>query len=175
MSLVQLCIRRGADAFLIKPLRVTDIRHMWQFVKEASLPEGSFKDDVKRTVSPTTQQQSPQQRPPQQQPPQPAPPGPGVPRRMTGSPPSSAAASPRSTADVAAERPSGQAASMWDLDSRGTTRGDSRSVAAMACAGAPQYTVPASPRLRPLQPQQPHPDDLTDDYLDESATVCRPQ
>lgn len=33
LSLVQLCIRRGADAFLIKPLGSEDVRHIWQFIK----------------------------------------------------------------------------------------------------------------------------------------------
>jgi CheY-like chemotaxis protein len=43
-ELVQLCVRRGADAFLFKPLGSEEVRHIWQFVKE--LPDGSFKDDV---------------------------------------------------------------------------------------------------------------------------------
>ena len=44
ISLVQLCVRRGADAFLVKPLASEEVRHLWQFLKE--LPEGSFKNDV---------------------------------------------------------------------------------------------------------------------------------
>ena len=43
-ELVQLCLRRGADAFMAKPLGCEDVRHIWQYVKE--LPDGSFKDDV---------------------------------------------------------------------------------------------------------------------------------
>ena len=43
-SLVQLCVRRGADAFLVKPLGSEEVRHIWQFVKE--LPDGSFKTHV---------------------------------------------------------------------------------------------------------------------------------
>ena len=44
ISVVQLCVRRGADAYLIKPLRVQEIQHMWQYVK--GLPEGSFTNDI---------------------------------------------------------------------------------------------------------------------------------
>ena len=43
---MQLCVRRGADAFLVKPLGSEEVRHIWQFVKE--LPEGSFKNDVEQ-------------------------------------------------------------------------------------------------------------------------------
>ena len=43
-SLVQLCVRRGADAFLVKPLGSEEVRHIWQFVKE--LPDGSFKTHI---------------------------------------------------------------------------------------------------------------------------------
>ena len=46
LSLVQLCVRRGADAFLAKPLDLNDVCHCWQFVKEQALPEGSFKADL---------------------------------------------------------------------------------------------------------------------------------
>ena len=46
LSLVQLCVRRGADAFLAKPLDLNDVCHCWQFVKEACLPEGSYKADL---------------------------------------------------------------------------------------------------------------------------------
>ena len=45
MSLVQLCVRRGADAFLIKPIGFDQIRHIWQFIKELPEAEGSFKRD----------------------------------------------------------------------------------------------------------------------------------
>ena len=31
MSLVQLCIGRGADAFLVKPLGSKEVRHIWQY------------------------------------------------------------------------------------------------------------------------------------------------
>ena len=47
MKIVQLCVRRGADAFLVKPLGSEEVRHLWQFIKD--LPQGSFKDDVTRT------------------------------------------------------------------------------------------------------------------------------
>lgn len=33
ISLVQLCVRRGADAFLVKPLGTGEVQHIWQFVK----------------------------------------------------------------------------------------------------------------------------------------------
>lgn len=44
MALVQLCVRRGADAFMVKPLGCENVRHIWQFVKD--LPEGSFRDEL---------------------------------------------------------------------------------------------------------------------------------
>ena len=47
MSLVQLCVRRGADAFLVKPLGSEEVRHLWQFIKR--LPHGSCRDDVMLT------------------------------------------------------------------------------------------------------------------------------
>ena len=33
LALVQLCVRRGADAFLVKPLGSPAVQHLWQFVK----------------------------------------------------------------------------------------------------------------------------------------------
>lgn len=47
MSLVQLCVKRGADAFLVKPLGSEEVRHLWQFIKD--LPDGSFKKAVENT------------------------------------------------------------------------------------------------------------------------------
>lgn len=44
ISLVQLCVRRGADAFLVKPLNSEEVRHIWQFIKE--LPGGFFQEFV---------------------------------------------------------------------------------------------------------------------------------
>ena len=46
-SLVQLCVKRGADAFLVKPLGSEEVRHIWQFIKD--LPEGSFKRAVQQS------------------------------------------------------------------------------------------------------------------------------
>ena len=46
IALVQLCMRRGADGFLPKPLDLEDIRHCWQYFKESALPEGSFRADL---------------------------------------------------------------------------------------------------------------------------------
>ena len=40
ISLVQLCVRRGADAFLVKPLASEEVQHIWQFVKNHE--QGSF-------------------------------------------------------------------------------------------------------------------------------------
>ena len=37
---MQLCVRRGADAFLVKPLGSEEVQHIWQFVKNNS--QGSF-------------------------------------------------------------------------------------------------------------------------------------
>lgn len=37
ISLVQLCVRRGADAFLVKPLGSKEVQHLWQFVKQLPL------------------------------------------------------------------------------------------------------------------------------------------
>ena len=42
-------MRRGADAFLVKPLGSEVVRHIWQFVKKT--PEGSFKQDRDESVS----------------------------------------------------------------------------------------------------------------------------
>lgn len=41
VALVQGCVIRGADAFLVKPLALNSVQHLWQYVKE--LPDGSFK------------------------------------------------------------------------------------------------------------------------------------
>ena len=45
LALVQLCVRRGADAFLVKPLGSPAVQHLWQFVKDlpANLSDDSFK------------------------------------------------------------------------------------------------------------------------------------
>mmetsp|Transcript_6264 Transcript_6264/g.13007 ORF Transcript_6264/g.13007 Transcript_6264/m.13007 type:complete len:179 (-) Transcript_6264:219-755(-) len=52
-ELVQLCVRRGADAFMIKPLGSEEVRHIWQFVKD--LPESTFKDEVTYARGSSTQ------------------------------------------------------------------------------------------------------------------------
>jgi len=49
LALVQICMRRGADAFLVKPLGSEVVRHIWQFVKE--IPDCSFKQDRDESVS----------------------------------------------------------------------------------------------------------------------------
>ena len=46
LSLVQLCVRRGVDAFLMKPINVNEIRHLWQYAKVQAFPDGSFKADI---------------------------------------------------------------------------------------------------------------------------------
>lgn len=47
VALVQLCVRRGADAFLSKPLHGAEIQHMWQFAKNLPI---DFEDEVKPEV-----------------------------------------------------------------------------------------------------------------------------
>lgn len=51
ISFVQLCVRRGADAFLVKPLGCEEVRHIWQFLKDVRLPDGSFKTDIEQSSS----------------------------------------------------------------------------------------------------------------------------
>ena len=55
ISLVQLCVSRGADAFLVKPLGSEEVQHIWQFVKrltssdslsQDSTPEATAKGDL---------------------------------------------------------------------------------------------------------------------------------
>ena len=48
-ALVQLCVSRGADAFLVKPLGSTEVQHIWQFVK--NLPDSSFKKKLPESSS----------------------------------------------------------------------------------------------------------------------------
>jgi CheY-like chemotaxis protein len=48
-ALVQLCVSRGADAFLVKPLGSAEVQHIWQFVKY--LPESSFTAKLPETSS----------------------------------------------------------------------------------------------------------------------------
>ena len=43
ISIVQTCLRRGADAFLIKPLKVEDIRYLWQYHRTEWMSPGEEK------------------------------------------------------------------------------------------------------------------------------------
>ena len=42
---MQTCVRRGADAFLVKPLGSEAVATLWQYMKERCLADGSFKRD----------------------------------------------------------------------------------------------------------------------------------
>ena len=58
--MVQLCVRRGADAFLVKPLGSEEVRLLWQFVRD--LPEGSFKKDRNASFSRDNSREGSQER-----------------------------------------------------------------------------------------------------------------
>ena len=45
MELVQTCLRRGADTFLIKPLNLGQAMHIWQFLRK--LPPGIAPREVR--------------------------------------------------------------------------------------------------------------------------------
>jgi len=46
IELVQLCVSRGADAFLVKPLGSDEVRHIWQFVKGLPSACRSYASDL---------------------------------------------------------------------------------------------------------------------------------
>ena len=52
MELVQTCLRRGADTFLIKPLNLGQAMHLWQFMRR--VPPGLRAHQAKRDPFPAS-------------------------------------------------------------------------------------------------------------------------